>query len=205
MADIRRAALDKIQTVQGSRKCVFFCAAFGSALCALSAPAYFYFDQIATGTAERADRIDFSSLATVVPIDESEWRVQGLGSELKDDRIPNDLPRLTLATTGGVKTNLQSTIAKTTPKLSTLVAKHAAKLRRHLEQGLSSDPVEEAKVASVGTEAPTAVASNPAPSILSTPVRSVESKVAKASTGLNSRVSAGGSSGKRSALSGLMH
>lgn len=201
MADIRRAALDRIQTVQCSRKCVFFCAAFGSALCALSAPAYFYLDHIATSTAERADRIDFSSLATVVPIGESEWRVQGL----KDDRIPNDLPKLTLATTGGVKTNLQSTIAKTTPKLSTLVAKHAAKLRRHLEQGLSSDPVEEAKVASVGTEAPTAVASNPAPSILSAPVRSVESKVAKASTGLNSRVSAGGSSGKRSALSGLLH
>lgn len=203
MADIWRARLNKIQTLRCSRKWSLFCAA--SALCALGAPAYFYFNHIPTSSAERADRIDFSSLATVVPIDDSEWRVQGLSSELKDDRIPNDLPKLTLATTEGAKTNLQNTTAKPAPKLSTLVAKHAAKLRRHLEQGLSSDPVAEAKAASLGTEAPTAIASNPAPSILPASVRSVESKVAKASTGLNSRVSAGGSSGKQSALSGLVH
>jgi hypothetical protein len=203
MADMWRAALDKIQTVRCSWRWIFFCAAFS--LCALTALAYFYFASVSASNAERSGRIDFSSLATVVPIDESEWRVQGLGSELKDDRIPNDLPKLTLATTGGMKTNLRNTIAKAAPKLSTLIAKHAAKLRHHLEQGLSSDPVAEAKVASVGTKAPAAIASNPAPSILSAPVRSVESKVAKASAGLNSRVSAGGSFGKRSGLSGLLH
>jgi hypothetical protein len=205
MADARRVALDKTQTVRWPRKWVFFCTTFASALCALGAPAFFYFDHIAASKAERAGGIDFSSLATVVPIDESEWRVQGLSSRLKVDKIPNDLPPLTLAATEGMKTNLQITIAKTAPKLSDLVAKHAAKLRHHLEQGLSSDPVAEAKVASVGTEAPAAIANNPAPSILSASLQSVESKVAKASNGLNGRVSADRSSGKRGALSGLVH
>jgi hypothetical protein len=203
MADLRRAALGKIQTVQSSRRWMFFCGTF--ALCALTAPAYFYFASVSASNAERAGRIDFSSLATVVPIDQSEWRFKGPSSRLKDDRIPNSRPKLTLATTGGMKTNLQNTIAKAAPKLSTLVAKHAAKLRRHLEQGLSSDPATEAKVASIGTEAPAAIASNPAKSILSAPVRSVESKVAKASAGFSSKVSAGGSSGQRSGLSGLLH
>jgi hypothetical protein len=201
MADTRRVMPEKIQSFQRLRRRLFSCAAFASALCALAAVAYFHFQPVSASSVQRGDRIDFSSLVTVAPIEEySQWQVQGLSSSLKDDRMPNDLPRLSLVTTGGRKTDLQNRIAGTVPEVTVLVAKHAAKLRRHIEQALQPE-VTDAKMANVTTGAPAITNTQAADSSAS--LRPAESLVSRVSDRVNNTVSSGTASGGRGALSGL--
>jgi hypothetical protein len=116
-----------------------------AALSAFSAGAYLHFHQTVAGNSERGDRIDYSSLATVVSID-TYSQEQALGSSpgIKGHKMLVDLPPSfpTPVATTAVKTNFGQ-VTGTATKVSALVAENAGRLQRHLEYGLASGRVRE--------------------------------------------------------------
>jgi len=99
----------------------------------LGALAYGYLHRPAPPVGERGDRIEFSSLATVVSLEDyAKSDLRALGSEAKDDRLSVDLLPVVLASTNSAKTDLHADTAE----LTKLIAQHAAKLHQHLEAGL---------------------------------------------------------------------
>jgi hypothetical protein len=85
---------------------------------------------------ERGDRIDFSSLATVVSIDEYvASEVKGLSSEYKDDRLGQAGVSSALAATSVVKVNFGASLDDADRNVPAMVAQHSAKLLEHLERG----------------------------------------------------------------------
>jgi hypothetical protein len=106
---------------------------------AAAAVGHGYFLDKPAPVGERGDRIDFSSLATVVTIDEYDTsRVQGLSSEYKDDKIGSADASLPLAETSIVKVNFGASLDGADQNVRALVAQHGAKLQRHLERGWSA-------------------------------------------------------------------
>jgi hypothetical protein len=101
--------------------------------------AYGYFLDRPAPLGERSDRIDFSSLATVVTIDEYvASQVQGLNSEFKDDMLDLTSRSPPLAATSIVKVNFGAPVEGAAQNVSTIVARHSAKLQQHLERGWSA-------------------------------------------------------------------
>jgi hypothetical protein len=104
-----------------------------------AAAAYGYVLDRPAPLGERSDRIDFSSLATVVTIDEYvASQVQGLNSEFKDDMLDLTSRSPPLAATSIVKVNFGAPVEGATQNVSTIVARHSAKLQQHLERGWSA-------------------------------------------------------------------
>src|SRR5688572_2104847 len=97
---------------------------------------YGYFPNWPASVGERGDRIDFSSLATVVTIDEyAASQVQGLSSEYKDDKLGLSSLSAPLAATSIVKANFGAPIDAAAPEVSAVVAKYSTKLQHHLDSG----------------------------------------------------------------------
>ena len=203
MAVARGAVPGKTESGRRSRKWLFACAA--SAFCVMGVFGYFHFDQTAASNVQRGDRIDFSSLASVVTIDDySEGQVRGLSSGQKDHKIEHDLRPVTLATTGGTKTNFGEPSLEVAPKVATLVAKHAAKLQQHLERGLTSETPGQTAISEAS-----AIANAQPPAVLPASLRPAKAAVVKVSNvrnGLGGGLSdsADGSTGGHGGLSGLL-
>jgi hypothetical protein len=131
MADTRRRSLQRTQ-----RKLSSAIGLIGAIVLLAAGAALAYFLDRPAAVGERADRIDFSALATVVSIDEYvASQVKGLRSEHKDDKLdPADAPAF-LAATSLVKANFGVSAKEPTQELSALIAKYGARLQRHLETG----------------------------------------------------------------------
>src|SRR5262245_16115841 len=98
--------------------------------------AHGYFLDRPVPVGERGDRIDFSSLATVVSVDEYvASEVQGLRSEYKDDKLGQADASPAQAAGSVVKVNFGTASNDTDRTVSTFVAQHSAKLQQHLERG----------------------------------------------------------------------
>jgi hypothetical protein len=211
MAGTRSRTPVRIETLPDRRKWFIFGTAV--AVCTIGAIVYAYFHHSVASTAQRGDRIDFSSLATVVAIEEdTEWRSRLLNSGEKDDKLGPELS-LASATTVSMKTNLGETLHP--PEISSLVAKHAAKLQKHLEQGLMSGPGPTREVAaSLPLEAP-AVATVQSAAVMPASLRQLEPAVGKVSNvrsslggglrGSTAGKAAGPTGGIRGSVSGLLH
>ena len=104
---------------------------------------------------ERGDRIDFSSLATVVSVDEYvASEVQGLRSEYKDDRLGRADASPTFAAASVVKVNFRTSPDDTDRTVSTFVEQHSAKLQQHLERGWSPQAAARGDLASTANLKP---------------------------------------------------
>jgi hypothetical protein len=111
-----------------------------AAMVALGALVYGYADHSAPPVAQRGDRIDFSSMATVVSLDDyARSNLRALDSQVKDDRLGVDLLPAVLTTTTSAKADFRQTAAGEAPHLTQLIARHAAKLHGHLEAGLAAN------------------------------------------------------------------
>jgi hypothetical protein len=131
MADTRRLGSRRTRTNSTSIKGILCTLVLGSATLA-----YGYFLERPAPLGERADRIDFSSLATVVTIDEYvAGQVQGLRSEYKDDMLVLSNAAPPLAAANLVKVNFGGPVDPAAAKVSALVAGHSAKLQQHLDRG----------------------------------------------------------------------
>jgi hypothetical protein len=208
MADTRNRTPVTSKTLSDRK---WFISGTAVAVCTIGALVYAYFHHSAASNLQRADRIDFSSLETVVAIEEDmEWRSRQLNSAEKDDKLAPELP-LASATTASMKTNLGETLRP--PEISSLVAKHASKLQKHLEQGLMSEPGAREVAASVA-EAP-AVASAQSVAVMPASLQQLDPGVGKVS---NVRSSLGGAlrgstagaaaspmGGIKGSVSGLLH
>jgi hypothetical protein len=98
--------------------------------------AHGYFSDSERAVGQRGDRIDFSSMATVVSLEDyakSDFRT--LRSEAKDDRLSVDILPVVLTTTNSAKADFRQHDVEV-PHLTQLIARHAAKLHGHLETGL---------------------------------------------------------------------
>jgi hypothetical protein len=150
--------------------------------------AYIYLDRSAAGGGQRGDRIDFSSLATVVSIDDYSpvHHVQGLSAGIKDDKIglAAELE----------KTGTEQPGARTTAKLPELVARHAEKLQRHLEQGLRLDPAGENVRAGLSKS-----------QALQADATQIAKVGASLGGGLKGSISGGRTDNRQGALSGVLH
>lgn len=120
-----------------------------------AAVAHGYFLDKPAPLGERGDRIDFSSLATVVTIDEYDaGRVRGLSSEDKDDKLgPADAP-LPLAATSIVKVNFGNSLDAADRNVASAVARHSAKLQQHLERGWNASTAQRGALASAADVKP---------------------------------------------------
>ncbi len=210
MADTRSRTPVTIETLPDRRK--WFISGTAVAVCTIGALVYAYFHHSAASNVQRGDRIDFSSLATVVAIEEdTEWRSRQLNSGEKDDKLALKLP-VASATTVSMKTDLGEMLRS--PEISNLVSKHAAKLQKHLEHGLMSEPWARKVVASLPVEVP-AVATVQSAAVRPVSLRQLEPVEGKVS---NVRSSLGGAlkgstagtagsptGGVRGSVSGLLH
>jgi hypothetical protein len=117
--------------------------------------AHGYFLDRPAPVGERGDRIDFSSLATVVSVDEYvASEVQGLRSEYKDDKLGRANVSLALAAANVVKVNFGTSLDDTDRTVSTFVAQHTAKLQQHLERGWSPEAAARGDLASAANLKP---------------------------------------------------
>ena len=151
MADTRRLGSQRTRTMSRSAKgivsllLIIVGAGFG----------YGYFPNWPAPVGERGDRIDFSSLATVVTIDEyAASQVQGLSSRYKDDKLGLSGMSAPLAATSIVKDNFGAPKDAAAPDLSAVVAKYSTKLQHHLDSGWNASAARRADsqpVSSAGT------------------------------------------------------
>jgi hypothetical protein len=110
------------------------------AMAALGGLVYGYAKHSATQVAQRGDRIDFSSMATVVSLEDyARNNLRALEPEVKDDRLGVVLPPSLLTTTISAKADFRQYGAVDVPHLTQLIAQHAAKLHDHLEAGLATN------------------------------------------------------------------
>jgi hypothetical protein len=132
MADTRRLGSQRTRTKSSSAKVIF-----SLLLIVVGAGVgYGYFPDVPAPVGERGDRIDFSSLATVVTIDEyAASQIQGLSSEFKDDKLGLSGLPVPLATTSIVKANFGAPAETVAADLSALVAEYGTKLQHHLDSG----------------------------------------------------------------------
>lgn len=132
MADTRRLGSQRTRTKSRSAKGIvaLLLVIVGAGV------GYGYFPNRPASVGERGDRIDFSSLATVVTIDEyAATQVHGLSSEYKDDKLGLSRLSAPLATTGIVKANFGSPAETVALDLSAVVAEYSTKLQHHLDSG----------------------------------------------------------------------
>jgi hypothetical protein len=187
MADARKGSSNTVKIKRPAWQRPGCCA--GVALCIVGAVAYISSERGTASGGQRGDRIDFSSLATVVSIDDySPVQVQGLSAGIKDDKITLE------QTSAEVQTSAEQPIAQTTAKLPELVARHAEKLQRHLEQGLRLD--------SAGENARAGLSKSQA---LQTDAAQIANVGASLGGGLKGSISGGRTGGRQGALSGVLH
>jgi hypothetical protein len=149
----------------------------------VGALAYISSERGTAGGGQRGDRIDFSSLATVVSIDDySPVQVQGLSAGIKDDKITLE------------QTSAEQPIAQTPAKLPELVDRHAEKLQRHLEQGLRLD--------SAGENVRAGLSKSQA---LQADAAQIANVGASLAGGLKGSISGGRTGSRQGALSGVLH
>jgi len=181
MADARKANSSTVKIKRPAWQRLGCCA--GAALCIVGALAYISSESGTAGGGQRADRIDFSSLATMVSIDDySPDQVQGLRAGIKDDKISLE------------QTSAEQPIAPTPAKLPELVARHAEKLQRHLEQGLRLDSAGENVRA--GLSKPQALQADDA---------QIAKVRASLGGGLKGSISGGRTGSRQGALSSVLH
>jgi hypothetical protein len=111
-----------------------------AAMVAFGALAYDYANHSAQPVSQRGDRIDFSSMATVVSLEDyARSNLRALDSEVKDDRLGVDLLPAVLTTTISAKADFRQHAAVEATHLTQLISRHAAKLHGHLEAGLAAN------------------------------------------------------------------
>jgi hypothetical protein len=119
----------------------------------------------------------------VVSIDDySPVQVQGLSAGIKDDKITLE------------QTSAEQPIAQTPAKLPELVARHAEKLQRHLEQGLRLD--------SAGENVRAGLSKSQA---LQADAAQIANVGASLGGGLKGSISGGRTGSRQGALSGVLH
>ena len=191
-----------------NRRLRFFCGASG--LGVLAAVIYVFFDQ-SPGSAQRADRIDFSSLSTVVSFEDySLAEAPEANAGRKHHRVVMDLPPLGLATAADAKADY-GTSTPSLSKLPALLAKHTAKLQQHLEEGLTAQASPAKGVApEIVNGQPTVLSSAQLPAVEKVSNDRLPAVVKISTTkdslgqGLGLSSSGNRSSGRRGPLSGLL-